>query len=70
MLHGQMLPCYAMPTSTSLSLPDIGTEVHYIDWRKMFEGHIGGFAPSEYIAKNAFDTVINFLEHEWKKNLL
>lgn len=74
MLHGQMFACSATPGAGFLSLPNVGKIENYIDWRTVFEsyktGHTQDFMHSKYIAENTYNVVINFLEQEWKKNLL
>lgn len=74
MLHGQMFACSATPGAGFLSLPNVGKIENYIDWRTVFESYKTGqtqdFKHSKHIAEEAFNAVINFLEQEWKKNLL
>jgi hypothetical protein len=74
MLHGQMFACSATPEAGFLSLPNVGKMENYLDWRTVFEsyrtGHTQDFMWSKDIAEKSFDIVVDFLEQEWKRNLI
>lgn len=74
MLHGQMFGSMATAAAGLLILPKPESIETYLDWRSVgtsfHSNNILDFLHSENIAALAFDLVINFLEQEWRKNLL
>ena len=77
MLHGQMFGSMATAAACFLILPKPSTIEKYLDWRSVGASfhspqvnNLNDFQHTINIVKPAFDTVIKFLEEEWKRNLI
>jgi len=74
LIHGRMSFYAKTPTAGFLSLPSVGKEKYFLDWRKAFsyfkQGKTGDFEHSKNIAQKSFDNVIHYLDDLWQKFLI
>jgi hypothetical protein len=73
-VHGRMTPVIVM--NNEVLLPKIGHELDYLDWRKVMNLQQSGKLPTEdyqnagEILKSAWTETTDYLENQWRTNLL
>jgi len=77
MLHGQMFGSMATAAAGLLILPKPSEIEKYLDWRSIGASFhspqvnsLDDFQHTRNIAEPAFDAVIEFLEDEWRRNII
>lgn len=74
LIHGRLMFQGVMPTSRHISVPALGCERAFLDWREAIklhqEGKLGGRIWAKNLAVDTFKTTVEYLQNEWNKNLI